>query len=200
VKLGHLDGEARPTLRGLMTGFVKVCKDGKLKPCIVFGSAFPSWLPVLRELGVEPVLILLRSDACLEEVEAFVGDKCVILCGSKWKAFGAAVPNFSGRECQGFVDGRVMGEAMSLFTSMSIIRVAGTRRVWRGFQGWKLGEIEVVHSDAGGVMAQKEQLQHFYQMQESFALRWLWVGMRVWSSPRWKEAGNTAGRLRLVRS
>jgi hypothetical protein len=85
-------------------GFVKVRKDGELKPCVVLGSTFPSWLPVLRELGFEPVLILLRSDVYLEEVEAFVRDKCVIWCGSDWEAFGTAVPHFSGRDCQGFVD------------------------------------------------------------------------------------------------
>jgi hypothetical protein len=91
---------------------------------------------VLRELGFEPVLILLRSDACLEEVEAFVGDKCVIWCGPNWEAFGTAVPNFSGRDCQGFVDGRVTGETISLFSSMSITQLAGkTRRARQGFQG-----------------------------------------------------------------
>jgi hypothetical protein len=82
VKFRRLDGEAPPTLRGLTTGFVKVRKDCELKPCAVLGSIFPSWLPVLTELGFDPVLILLRSDAFLEEVETFVGDKCVIWCGS----------------------------------------------------------------------------------------------------------------------
>jgi hypothetical protein len=98
VKFRRLDGEARPTLRGLTTGFVKVWKDCELKPCVVLGSIFPSCLPVLTELGFELVLILLRLDACLEEVETFEGDKCVIWCGSDWGAFGTAVPNFSGRD------------------------------------------------------------------------------------------------------
>jgi hypothetical protein len=122
------------------------------------GIIFPSWLPVLTEVGFEPVLILLRSDACLEEVETFVGNKCVIWCGSDWGAFGTAVPNFSGRDCQGFVDGRVTGEAMSLFTSMCVTQVAGTRRARRGFAGWKATEIQVAHNNVGGVTTQKEQL------------------------------------------
>jgi hypothetical protein len=156
-------------LRGLTTGFVKVRKDCKLKPCVMFGSTFRSWLPVVTELGFEPVLILLRLDACLEEVvETFVGDKCVIWCGSDWEAFGSAVPNFSGRDCQGFVGGRVTGEAMSLFTSMSITQVVSTRRAWRGFAGWKAAEIEVAHSSVGGVSTQKEQLQGFCKTADFF--------------------------------
>jgi hypothetical protein len=84
-----------------------------------------------------------------------VGDKCVIWCGSDWGAFGTAVPNFCGRNCQGFVDGRVTGEAMSLFTSMSVTQVAGTRRARRGFAGWKAAEIQEAHNDVGGVTTQK---------------------------------------------
>jgi hypothetical protein len=122
----------------------------------------------VRKLGFEPVLILLRSDACLEEVEAFVRDKCVIWCGSDWESFGTAVPNFSGRDCQGFVDGRVMEETISLFTSMSITQAAGTRRSWRCFQSWKLCDIKVIHSEVSGVTTQREHLQGFCKTEEAF--------------------------------
>jgi hypothetical protein len=87
-KIRGLDGEARPTLRGLSQGYVKVCRDWKLKPCVVVGSSFPSWLPVLCELGFEAVLVLLRLSEHLARVESFVGDKCVIWCGADWGAFG----------------------------------------------------------------------------------------------------------------
>jgi hypothetical protein len=96
TKIRRLDGEARPTLRGLTRGYVKVRSDGKLKPCVVVGSSFPSWLPVLHELGFEAVLVLLRSSDHLARVESFVGDKCVIWCGADLGAFGQTVPIFSG--------------------------------------------------------------------------------------------------------
>jgi hypothetical protein len=167
IKIRRLDGEARPTLRGLTRGYVKVRSDGKLKPCVVFGQSFPSWLPVLSELGFEAVLVLLRTDEHLAKVEAFVGDKCVIWCGSDWGAFGATVPDFSGRECCGLVDGRVTGEAMSLFSSMSVRRVVGTKRARRGFSGWSSAHIGVPHSQVGGITTHHATMEGFQQTTEA---------------------------------
>jgi hypothetical protein len=46
-----------------------------------------------KELGFE---VLLQSTKYLDEVAAFVEDKCVIWCGSDWASFGKTVPNFMG--------------------------------------------------------------------------------------------------------
>jgi hypothetical protein len=98
MKIQQPGGEAGPTLRGLPRGYVKVQSDGKRKPCVVFGQSFPSWLPVLSKLGFEAVIGMLRTDEHLAKAEAFVGDKCVIWCGSDWGVFGATVLDFSGQE------------------------------------------------------------------------------------------------------
>jgi hypothetical protein len=167
MKMQRLDGEAQPTLRGLTRGYVKVQSGGKLKPCVVFGQSFPSWLPILSELGFGTVLVLLRTDEDLAKVEAFVGDKCVIRCGSDWVAFGATVPDFSGRECCGLVDGRVTGEAMSLFSSMLVRRVVGTKRARQGFTGWPLAQIGVPHSKVGGISAHHATMEGFQKTTEA---------------------------------
>jgi hypothetical protein len=57
---------------------------------------------------------------------------------------------------------------MSLFTSMSVTQVAGTRRTRRGFAGWKAAEIQVAHNNVGGVTTQKEQLQGFSKTKNLF--------------------------------
>mgnify|MGYP000750963664 CR=1 FL=1 len=131
-----VNGVERPTLRGLTTGVVKVRSDVALIPCVVFGSLVPGRLFVLRELGYEAVLVVLKSDDCLAEVEDIVGAKCMIWCGSDWGVFGQSLPNFNGRKCCGFVDGRLTGEVMGLVNGMSIQQVVGTKRGRRGLEGW----------------------------------------------------------------
>ena len=80
-KLRKVDLSERSTLRGLSTGIVKLRGDGVLKPCVVFGGEFSSWLPVLRELGYRAILVILRNDRLLETVEDLVEDKCAVWCG-----------------------------------------------------------------------------------------------------------------------
>jgi hypothetical protein len=167
MKIQRLDGEAQPTLQGLTRGYVKVRSNGKLKPCVVFGQSFPSWLPVLSELGFEVALVLLCTDEHLSKVEAFVGDKCAIWCGSDWGAFGATVPDLSGRECCNLVDGRVTGEAMSLFSSMLARQVVETKRARRGFTGWPSAQIGVPHSEVGGITAHHATMEGFQQTTEA---------------------------------
>jgi hypothetical protein len=110
---------------------------------------------VLRELGYEAVLVVLKSDDCLAEVEDIVGAKCMIWCGSDWGVFGQSLPNFNGRKCCGFVDGRLTGEVMGLVNGMSIQQVVGTKRGRRGFEGWLANSQEVAHDEVGGITAQK---------------------------------------------
>jgi hypothetical protein len=158
-------------LQGLTRGYVKVRRDGKLKPCVVFGQSFPSWLPVLHGLGFEAVIVLLRMDEHLAQVEAFVGNKYVIWCGSDWGAFGHTVPNFSGQECCGLVDSRLTGEAMSLFGLMSVQQVAGTKHARWGFTGWSSDQIDVPHSKVGGITFHHATLKGFHQSMDSLHVK-----------------------------
>jgi hypothetical protein len=109
MKVRRLDEGERPTLRGLMSGIVKVRSDISLKPCVVFGDVLPSWLFLLRELGFEAIFVVLKSEQYLSEVEALVGNKCGIWCGRNWSGLTSSAPRFEGRRCVGFVEGRVTG-------------------------------------------------------------------------------------------
>ena len=93
-KLRKVDPTERSTLRGLTTGVVKLRGDSELRPCVVFGGQFSSWLPVLRELGYRAILVLLRDECHLEAVEDLVEDKCAVWCGADWSVFQQAMPSF----------------------------------------------------------------------------------------------------------
>ena len=62
-KQARVEGqEERPTLRGLTTGSVKIREAASGVSYIVFGDVFPSWLPVLDELGLRPELVFFTGD------------------------------------------------------------------------------------------------------------------------------------------
>ena len=151
-KLRKVDLSERSTLRGLTTGMVKLRGDGALKPCVVFGGEFSSWLPVLRELGYRAVLVILRNDRLLEAVEDLVEDKCAVWCGPDWSVFRAAMPFFGhDRKMMGFVDGRMTGELRTMAEGMGIHTMFGTKGIRRAFPGWTLETQRVEHAKVGGV-------------------------------------------------
>ena len=57
------DSTFRSTLRGLTVGSLLLAHDHTLAPCLVFGSSFCGWLPVLEQLGFTPVGIVLHSNS-----------------------------------------------------------------------------------------------------------------------------------------
>ena len=131
-----MDLTERSTLRGLTTGIVKLRTDSELKPCVVFGGEFSSWIPVLRELGYRAVLVILRDEKLLATVEDLVDDKCAIWCGPDWTVFGQAMPYFGvGRNMMGLVDGRITAELRDLAEGMGIQTLVGTKGSRRGFPG-----------------------------------------------------------------
>jgi hypothetical protein len=99
-------GEERATLRGLATGKVRLHEaDTNLKGCVVFGGKFPTWLPILRQLGLRAVLVFWDDDQAFNAAEALVDCSCVILCWKKWDVYGSSLPEFTNRSMMGFVDG-----------------------------------------------------------------------------------------------
>ena len=87
---GSLSGDVKRSdgaLRGLATGVITPLTD--LRPCVVFGSAYPCWLPSLRQMGYRPVLVVLKEDTFLSEVEATVPDECAIWVGREWATLEA---------------------------------------------------------------------------------------------------------------
>jgi hypothetical protein len=141
-------------LRGLTTGVVKLRGDTDLRPCVVFGDEYSSWIPVLRELGYRAILVLLRTDKYLAAVEDSVEDNCAIWSGADWSVFQAAMPSFGvHRQMMGFVDGRVTGELRIMSEGMGIQTLVGTKGLRRAFRGWKMASQRVEHAAVGGVTA-----------------------------------------------
>jgi len=40
-----------------------------MRPCVLFGTSFPTWLPYLNTLGLHPVMVVLQDQSCLSLVE-----------------------------------------------------------------------------------------------------------------------------------
>jgi hypothetical protein len=56
---------------------------------------------------------------------------------------------------------------MSLFSSMSVRRVVGTKRARRGFSGWSSAHIGVPHSQVGGITSHHATMEGFQQTTEA---------------------------------
>jgi hypothetical protein len=126
----------RPTLRGLATGSVRLRVSDGGKACVVFGDKFPSWLPVLKEMGLRAVMVLLRSNAMLGAVEALVDDACVVVCGKDWSVLGSQVPHFGSREVVGLMDGRVSQEILSVAAGMNLVLMVSTAATRQAVKDW----------------------------------------------------------------
>jgi hypothetical protein len=131
---------------------VKLRGDTDLRPCVVFGDEYSSWIPVLRELGYQAILVLLRSDKYLAAVADSVEENCAVWSGADWSVFQAAMPSFGvHRQMMGFVDGRVTGELRIMAEGIGIQTLVDTKGLRRAFRGWKMASQRVEHAHVGGV-------------------------------------------------
>ena len=70
-------------------GSVRLRLADEGRACVVFGDVFPSWLVVVKELGLRPVMVVLKKDDMIDVVEAMVDDACLVVSGEDWSVFGS---------------------------------------------------------------------------------------------------------------
>ena len=108
------------TLRGLAEGIVAPAQ-ASLEPCVVFGGCYPSWLPLLRQMGFTPVLVVLQSRDLLKVVEASVPEQgCAVWVGEQWNVFAAKPVVFSHCKVAAFVDAAVTVPLLNLLVTMNV--------------------------------------------------------------------------------
>jgi hypothetical protein len=152
----------RSTLRGLTTGVVRLRQGCGLAPCVVFGGEFPSWLPVLQELGFQAIFVALRSSLHLKSVENLVDHTCAVWSGPNWTVLASQMPFFaSGQRIPSFVDGKVTGELRTLCETMGVHTMICTEGSRRPIKGWAMASQKVLHALVGGVTLGEATLTAF---------------------------------------
>ena len=140
----------RPTLRGLTSGSVAVQDQNSLAPCILFGGASCSWLPVVEQLGYRAVGVLLTSDHGLSYVRACVPAGCRILVCPQWSRLDA-LPFPGPPGTVAFLDCRFTGLVARLLESVGVRDAITTRGLRRITPGWVSSMTSISHATVGGV-------------------------------------------------
>jgi hypothetical protein len=140
------------TLRGMTMGGVKIStKKGLITlPCVLASKGFPSWLLVLQELKLSPVLVLLSTRRYVAVVQALVPHSCRIIVGQP-----ADAPSIGwhtlGSKPIGLVDGGFKHLLSDWFGSLGMRRVYDTCQQRRAIDGWHNTSISLRHATLGGV-------------------------------------------------
>jgi hypothetical protein len=153
--------EERATLRGLMTGSVRLRESNGGRACVVFGDAMPCWLPFLAELGLRAVLVFLKTEEYLDSVEALVDDECLVMSGQDWRVFGSRLPTFGLRDVVGLIDGRLTTDVALLAQTMQLGSLSSTMAVRRSIAGWVGNKVQVNHTFVGGVTAAHPRIHRY---------------------------------------
>jgi hypothetical protein len=139
------------TMRGLTTGSVKVkLGKGPMKPCVILGVDFPSWVLHVRTLGFCVDQVLVHECTHVERLQAICGVGTKVWCGRDWRS-GMTGWTFSDQDITAFVDGRLTTQVVSLLASVGISNIFSTQRPRGYFKGWYSRGVIVDHTAVGGV-------------------------------------------------
>ena len=123
------------TLRGLTVGSLLVAPKNSRAPCLVFGSSFCGWLPVLEQLGFTPVGVILHTSICLSLVRAWVPSNCRVIVDSAWH-LGEPLPLPCSPGLVGFLDWRFSSGVARLMEHAGIRDIWSCRGQRRRVPGW----------------------------------------------------------------
>ena len=131
----------RPTLRGLTTGSLMVADSSSTSPCLVFGTSFNRWLPVLSQLGFHAVGVVVTDTSCLEAIRLWVSPTCRIFVSPQWtQGFPLPLPTAGP---VGFLDCRFTHGVASLFESAGLHQVLSLGGFRRSLPGWNVASFSI---------------------------------------------------------
>jgi hypothetical protein len=125
---------------------------------VVASASFPSWLPLLKSLGYQPILILTHDPSALPLIEVFTPKTCTVWCSRDWKQFIPDQELRSTKLLVVFADVRLGLHKFSLFEALEIQWIATTWPVRGNPSKWHEIRIQATHSDVGGVSAQHTRM------------------------------------------
>jgi hypothetical protein len=144
-----LESNVRPTLRGLVTGSLKLGKQVDAMSVVVWGHEFPSWLLVLGELHLRARVVVLASTIRWTLVKSFVEQAFIIVTLDK--AWELLRPDMVDNSSLCLIDGRVSSETARFLQTCSITRILGTKGIRRNIPGWSHSTWTGCHARLGGV-------------------------------------------------
>jgi hypothetical protein len=144
-----LDETLRPTLRGLVTGSVKLGRQLDAVHVVVWGDEFPSWLLVLAELHLKARVVVLSGETRLTLVKSLVEEDCLIV--TETKAREILGPHTLNNSSLCLVDGRVTSDTARFLERCGITRIIGTKGIRRKIPGWSHATWTGDHTRLGGV-------------------------------------------------
>ena len=137
-------------LRGLAMGVVEPAAH-QLRPCLVLGLKFPCWLPALRQMGYEPVFVVLQDDRYQEQVRAILPGSSQVVVGRRWADLVTDLSLLLDRPTVAFIDGRGSGELFRIFESVQVKLVFTLGWLRRVPRNWTVHHETVQHHLVGGV-------------------------------------------------
>jgi hypothetical protein len=152
-----LTGDGQLTLRGLTMGRLTVMKPSAHPSCVVVAHSFPSWLFVLEELRLNPVLVVLTEDTYVAAIQQLVPSSCRILIGTAQDTSRFLSADWH-RGLVGLVDGSITSSTIALFESCGVQRIFFTQRLRRSISGWYHSNVTIPHIAVGGVSRFQLQL------------------------------------------
>jgi hypothetical protein len=146
----------RPTLRGLTTGTVMVdTTSSDLKPVILWGDEFSSWLWVLDELKLRPIAVILSCVNSVDLVRGCIGEDCFV--GLATDMDKNVLLSLRGLSKLGLVDGRVTSQIGAFASTLALECITGTTSLRRPISGWCHDTWAFSHCEVGGVTTRSTQ-------------------------------------------
>jgi hypothetical protein len=128
---------------------VRVTSTVDLEPVILWGSDYCSWLCVLKELKLRPVVLILATFDSVDLAQATVGGDCLVILATDLDDL--LIKSITGMAQLGLVDGRVTSSLCESSARMGLKRIIGNKPLRRSIPGWTHDSWSFQHCDIGGV-------------------------------------------------
>ena len=145
----EVSGVKDGVLRGLAQGIVEPALR-RLRPCLVFGLAFPCWLPALQQMGYEPVFVGLQEGKFIDQVRELLPVGSEVVVGRRWETLALDLDRLSVRPAVAFIDGRGSGELFQILESIQVHLVFTLGWLRRLPPNWKAHHDVIQHHLVGG--------------------------------------------------
>jgi hypothetical protein len=116
---------------------------------VLWGDNFCSWVSIVHELQLRPVVVILSCFHSVDLIKASVRNNCVVVLESDLNP--SLLRSLRGLAKLGLVDGRTKSSMCDIALQLGVTCLIGTKTLQRPIAGWTHDKWSFQHCNMGGI-------------------------------------------------